>query len=1580
MTTPPSTNLEQAIDRLIDSRVVACFGQLDTDVDMPVAPPADPVDIVIPVHDAFEAFHECLASVLAHTDPRHALILVDDGSRDPRILAVMDRARREHPQVEVRRQAQNLGYLRTVNQALAASRRDVVVINSDTAVDAGWIDRLARAACAEPAIGIACPLSDNATLLSVSEPGQDVSGAPTRATRPCLPVAVGFCMYLKRALLDAIGDFDPAFDPGYGEETDFSMRAWRAGYEIVAATDVIVRHRTARSFGNGAEIQRRRALHERLMAARWPAYESIVASWWRDWPLREQAERLRRHAGTRRRVLHVAHRIERIAGTELHTRALVRSLARHLDADMLATDHTRSWADQRVVERGMGWREVELEQSVRRPSQTIFGIAADISDPAIERALLRRIVGGGYDIVHVHSQLHWNTLLIPSLARAAGARVIVSVHSLESLCPDFLLAPPPSNLPCGKSHAGSDAGCVECLAHRWHVRAGVEVPDKATTLAARRHAWRRAFADADLVVAPSQFAFERLRRAHGDVIGTRGRVIPHGLARLPTCAASAPTKELRVGFFGGAQSSKGLSLVIAVAARLLAEPVRFVVHGVHDRRALPVELPANLEWHAPYVPAQLDTVLSGIDLALMPSRVEETFSLVLSECNAAGVPAIASRTGAFIERVVDGESGWLLAPADVAAWTERVRYLATTAGRAELARVAARVCTMPRRLIDDEANELAVLYAETLATPQRQPLRVPVARGMQDVASTRLRDTLDRMMPVAPTWLDLVPHLEGIPTPGFELCVVVHVETHNRHLLDATCASLALLPRLRVILVADDTDCQVSKCGAWALPTLAVSSAVELRNAVSEQSPSTWHLLIAAGDRLHASLVERLECQSPGASGAVVFDHDLVDRQGRHYAPSAQPAWDAWLARGSMTYSRGMAVRGDVLRALGGWVWPMSTAALSLQLQMVAAGLRPDRCGRVLQHVADLNLSPQHCTPARTRVREALQAHLDAELPGWTATMREQDGGWTLSPPPAPPVSVLMLVWDTTAVPNDQLERLRAATDWPSLCVRACAPLVEATDAEVVVFCHASLHPREGRWLADLLAWLRHADAAAVGPRRRAMFGHSPGIGFAYDGRTADAIADPCYSRLPHDDELANAVQAVPALSTQCLAVRSDVLRADAIEELGRIDGARTLHAQFEMRQRDGRALLWVPTVEVDVGHLDRTGDQASDLAHLDAACRASPAIRAMALGPRRRERAGRSLAGMAKRKARIAALTRDDWASSQYRVHLPLADLQAVGRIDAPVTWRLRAERAPGWLELEAESPDAVVFHHALDDRSLALLASLAATSSIPRVLVIDDLLTGVPASNPMASLLFPDIERRLHAALDACSVLVATSPALAEAYAARAPRTVVIDNALRAADWAEARRRRGLRGSRSRVRVGWAGAEQHGDEMALLGALMRRHRDVDWAFLGMSPPGALDLGAEVHPMVPFDEFPARLGELALDIAVVPLRDTPFNRCKSALKVIEFGMLGTAVLASALPPYGKAPVVHVDGGVQAWSDALLRLVHDTQERLASAAAIEAWVNDSQLCEHRRDAWLDVLGLSAGRLDTRLATDLAGGR
>ena len=71
---------------------------------------------------------------------------------------------------------------------------------------------------------------------------------------PDLPTGVGFCFYVRRALLDAIGPFDPAFGAGYGEENDFCMRAQsrRASATCCATTRSCCTPGASRSRGEGA--------------------------------------------------------------------------------------------------------------------------------------------------------------------------------------------------------------------------------------------------------------------------------------------------------------------------------------------------------------------------------------------------------------------------------------------------------------------------------------------------------------------------------------------------------------------------------------------------------------------------------------------------------------------------------------------------------------------------------------------------------------------------------------------------------------------------------------------------------------------------------------------------------------------------------------------------------------------------------------------------------------------------------------------------------------------------------------------------------------------------------------------------------------------------------------------------------------------------------------------------------------------------------------------------------------------------------------------------------------------------------
>src|SRR5437660_892895 len=114
----------------------------------------------------------------------------------------------------------------------AAEGRDVLLLNSDTIVTAGFLDRLQACVYADQRTGIVSPLSNNATICSVPEIGQsnlipegstiDSFGAllaeSSLGLRPEIVTAVGFCMYVRDAVLARVGYFDEEnVGRGHGE-------------------------------------------------------------------------------------------------------------------------------------------------------------------------------------------------------------------------------------------------------------------------------------------------------------------------------------------------------------------------------------------------------------------------------------------------------------------------------------------------------------------------------------------------------------------------------------------------------------------------------------------------------------------------------------------------------------------------------------------------------------------------------------------------------------------------------------------------------------------------------------------------------------------------------------------------------------------------------------------------------------------------------------------------------------------------------------------------------------------------------------------------------------------------------------------------------------------------------------------------------------------------------------------------------------------------------------------------------------------------------------------------------------------
>ena len=240
------------------------------------------VDIIICVHDALPAVQRCLASLLEHTAAPFRLILVDDGSAAETRDYLQQVARQSETLLLRNEEAQ--GYTKAANQGLRhAAGRYSVMLNSDTIVTAGWLDRLIACMESDARIGLAGPLSNTASWQSIPEVeeqgdwaanllpekmtvpdvGQMIAASSARLY-PQLPFLNGFCLMVRRPLLSDIGYFDESsFPEGYGEENDYCLRTRAAGWRTVLADDVYVYHAEAQSYTN----QRRKRLSQQADAA-----------------------------------------------------------------------------------------------------------------------------------------------------------------------------------------------------------------------------------------------------------------------------------------------------------------------------------------------------------------------------------------------------------------------------------------------------------------------------------------------------------------------------------------------------------------------------------------------------------------------------------------------------------------------------------------------------------------------------------------------------------------------------------------------------------------------------------------------------------------------------------------------------------------------------------------------------------------------------------------------------------------------------------------------------------------------------------------------------------------------------------------------------------------------------------------------------------------------------------------------------------------------------------------------------------------------------------------------------------------
>ena len=538
---------------------------------------------------------------------------------------------------------------------VSTAGRDVVLLNSDTIVAGDWLSRLRAAAYAAPDIGTATPLTNEGSIVGYPKPRHpnempDQAGAErlqalaaraNDAETIDLPTGNGFCMFIRRDCLDAVGLLrEDLFAQGYGEENDFCLRARHAGWRHVAATDTYVAHAGRTSFRAGRDqlTSRNLALLNRLH----PGYDALIARHIAADPLadarrRLDLARLEARPDPREAVLLITHQAG--GGVERCVRARMRAIERG--------------GSRPIVLRGDDEGERHDLCLVEPDGAAAFPNLRFVL-PAERRALAALLQALRPSRVEIHHTLGHNPL-IADICRELAVPIEVWVHDYAWFCPRIALLGPAQTY-CGEPPI---EGCRRCVAEAGsHLGNDVGVDELVASSG-------RLLREAARIVAASRDSARRLE-AHfpgitTEIVSWEGPLQP--TPRRPDPRTPDPQNPLVVCVLGAIGPEKGIETLIAcvrdAAAREL--PIRYVVvgHTSEDDRLLAAG-PAFVT--GPYDEDEAATLVraQNADLALLPSIWPETWCYALSECWRAGLFVAAFDIGAPAERIREHGGGTLL--------------------------------------------------------------------------------------------------------------------------------------------------------------------------------------------------------------------------------------------------------------------------------------------------------------------------------------------------------------------------------------------------------------------------------------------------------------------------------------------------------------------------------------------------------------------------------------------------------------------------------------------------------------------------------------------------------------------------------------------------------------------------------------------------------------------------------------------------------------------------------------------------------------------------------------------------------